>query len=139
MADHTALEEQCQRLENRLETFHAKLDAMLDDVDFTDIHANHLQNVEEENDDDGEESDWEEKEDGGQESESVECMTLLLPSYLKPADWERLGFGRVAKLELELHQGQANDSLKVLRIALGHKALLFRTDVSRQHLRLLRL
>jgi hypothetical protein len=123
---------------------------MLDGVDFTDIQANHLQNVEEENDEEEEESDWEEEDDegngvveqenGGQEkSEGVEHMTLLLPSYLKPADWERLGFGGVAKLELELRQGQANDSLKDLRIALGHKALLFRTDVSRHHLRLLRL
>jgi hypothetical protein len=145
MADHTALEERRQRLENRLDTFHAKLDAMLDGVDFADIHANHLQNVDEENDDDWEEDDWEDVDGGGngggeqEKSEVVERMTLLLPSYLKPADWERLGFGRVAKLELELRQGQANDSLQDLRIALGHKALLFRTDVSRRHLRLLRL
>jgi hypothetical protein len=141
MADRTVLEERRQRLENRVEAFHEKLDAMTDGVDYEDTNAQHLQNVDEENNifigDDGEESEWEEEDREGEEvgeeekNEVVECMTLFMPSYLKPADRQRLGFGRIAKQELELRRGQANDSLNALRIALGHKALLFRTDVSR--------
>lgn len=141
MADLTALEERRQRLENRVETFHEKLDTMIDGIDYEDSNAQHLQNVDGENDifigNDGQDSEWEDEdgdEEGGGEGENgevVERMTLLMPSYLTQADRERLGFGRIAQQELELRQGQANDCLNSLRLALGHKALLFRTDVSR--------
>lgn len=136
MADLTALEERRQRLESRVETFHEKLDTMVDGVDCEDTNAQHLQNVDGENDifigDDGQDSEWDEEEGGkGENGEVVEHMTLLMPSYLTQADRERLGFGRIAQQELQLRQGQAYDCLNALRLALGHKALLFRTDVSR--------
>jgi len=35
----------------------------------------------------------------------------------------------MASQELELRQGQANDALEGLRLALGNKSLLFRTKV----------
>jgi len=45
------------------------------------------------------------------------------------ADMHRLGLATMASQELELRQGQANDALEGLRLALGHKSLLFRTKV----------
>jgi len=40
-----------------------------------------------------------------------------------------LGLVTMASQELELRQCQANDALEGLRLALGHKSLLFQTKV----------
>jgi len=53
----------------------------------------------------------------------------FMPSSLQFADIQRLGLVTMASQELELRQGQANDALEGLRLALGHKTLLFRTKV----------
>src|ERR1700730_6009140 len=47
-----------------------------------------------------------------------------------PAILETMGLSEIMKQELELWKGQANDILEELRLLLGHKALLFRTEVS---------
>jgi hypothetical protein len=60
----------------------------------------------------------------------LEQMSILLPSSLRPADIQRLGLESMARHELELRQGQANDSLEGLRVAIAHKSLLYRTHVS---------
>ena len=41
----------------------------------------------------------------------------------------RLGLVTIPSQELDLRQGQANDALEGLRLALGHKTLVFRTKV----------
>jgi len=48
-----------------------------------------------------------------------------MPSSLQITDMHRLGLVTMASQELELRQGQANDALEGLRLALGHKSLLF--------------
>ncbi|TFY76845.1 hypothetical protein EWM64_g7167 [Hericium alpestre] len=59
----------------------------------------------------------------------IECVAISLPSRL---DKEVLGVPQMKTLveaELELQEGQANDALQSLRLALGYKAYVFRTDV----------
>jgi hypothetical protein len=58
-----------------------------------------------------------------------ERMTIFMPSSLQHADVQRLGLATMARQELELRQGQADDALEGLRLALGHKALLYRSKV----------
>ena len=58
-----------------------------------------------------------------------EHMTIFMSSSLQHADVQRLGLATMARQELELRQGQADDALEGLRLALGHKALLYRSKV----------
>ncbi|KAH8993769.1 hypothetical protein EDB92DRAFT_1815425 [Lactarius akahatsu] len=59
----------------------------------------------------------------------VEYIPLHLPSHLGH-DWcDKNGAEDLAKAELHLREGQLNDSLHHLRIALRHKSYLFRHDV----------
>ena len=72
---------------------------------------------------------WEEEEDDEENSENPETTPICMPSSLKPEDIQRLGLGILAAQELELRKGQAGDCLQGLRMALGHKAVLYRTKV----------
>jgi len=80
-----------------------------------------------------------EEEDGGQYSDESdaedipedipESKALALPSSLAPGEIERLGLVALAGQEAELQQGQINEALEGLRMALGEKSLLYRTDI----------
>jgi hypothetical protein len=59
-----------------------------------------------------------------------EMVVIQLPSSFGPAVLETMGLSEIMKQELELWKGQANDILEELRLLLGHKALLFCTEVS---------
>ena len=76
-----------------------------------------------------EDKEKEDEEEGNEEGVLPEQMSLFMPSYLEPADQQRLGLQNFAKQELELWKGQASDALEGLRLALGHKALLLRAKV----------
>ena len=56
-------------------------------------------------------------------------MAICMPSSFKTDDIQSLGLRDLAAEELELRKGQANDCLKGLQFALGHKAVLFRTKI----------
>jgi hypothetical protein len=58
-----------------------------------------------------------------------ETKALALPSSLVPGEIEQLGLDKLAGKEAALQQGQINDALEGLRMALGEKSLLFRTQV----------
>lgn len=58
-----------------------------------------------------------------------ETKALALPSSLAPGEIERLGLGDLAGQEAALRRGQINDALEGLRMALGEKSLLFRTEI----------
>jgi hypothetical protein len=58
-----------------------------------------------------------------------EMKVLTLPSSLGPGEIERLGLTSIAKQEAALRRGQINDALEGLRLALGEKSLLFRSEV----------
>jgi hypothetical protein len=69
------------------------------------------------------------QEDEGTEATPPEQISLSMPSSLELSDLHRLDLMGLANQELQLRKGQANDALEKLRLALGHEALLFRTDV----------
>ena len=58
-----------------------------------------------------------------------ETRALALPSSLAPGEIEQLGLVDLARQESALRQGQINDALEGLRMALGEKSLLYRTEV----------
>lgn len=58
-----------------------------------------------------------------------EKASLTLPSSLGMAECRRRGITEVAKKELELRIGQANDALHKIRTMVGGKSMLFRTQV----------
>ncbi|KAH9829298.1 uncharacterized protein C8Q71DRAFT_718422 [Rhodofomes roseus] len=58
-----------------------------------------------------------------------ESISLLLPSTLGKVRLEELGKVEMGRRELRLREGQANDALHRLRMALGMKSVLFRTKV----------
>jgi hypothetical protein len=59
----------------------------------------------------------------------AEKILLHLPSYLGRKWCNKNAAEDLAKAELRLREGQLNDSLHHIRIALGHKSYLFRNNV----------
>jgi hypothetical protein len=59
----------------------------------------------------------------------AEHISLHLPSHLGHNWCDRNAAENLAKAELRLREGQLNDSLHHIRIALGHKSYVFRNDV----------
>jgi len=123
VAEQTVLEEHRQRLENKIHTFHSKLDTMMEGIENDDLS---LQPVEEEDFPTNLHLD---EDPNGWQTIAPEHMSIFMPSCLHISDIQRLGLVTMASQELELRQGQANDALEGLRLALGHKTLLFRTKV----------
>lgn len=86
--------------------------------------------LEESDDDEGffldAESEWEEEE--GVEM-SVECAVIWLPSSFTKFERAEMGLEKVAEVEAQLREGQANDALEALRASLAEKSLRFRTEV----------
>lgn len=58
-----------------------------------------------------------------------EKIRLLLPSNIDNTAFTSIGLKQLAKKELSFREGQANDALHQIQIALGHKSLLFRTKI----------
>lgn len=59
----------------------------------------------------------------------AESISLHLPSYVGRNWCDRNAAEDLAKAELRLREGQLNDSLHHIRIALGHKSYLFRNNI----------
>jgi len=72
------------------------------------------------------ESVWEDEEDV---EVQIEQVGLGLPSSFGVEDRARMELGHLSKIETELREGQANDSLEALRAGLAEKSLRFRTEV----------
>ena len=60
---------------------------------------------------------------------SAEHAPLPLPSYIGVPWCHELGLIDLVEQELQLRQGQANDTLHEIRLGLADKAVLFRTEV----------
>ncbi|KIJ65745.1 hypothetical protein HYDPIDRAFT_87159, partial [Hydnomerulius pinastri MD-312] len=58
-----------------------------------------------------------------------EKQPIVLPSSIGASTRDNLKIAHLAELELLLWQGQANDALHQLRIDLGHRSYLYRTQV----------
>jgi len=59
----------------------------------------------------------------------AENISLHLPSHLGCSWYDNNAAEDLAKAELHLWEGQLNDSLHQIHIALGHKSYIFRNDV----------
>lgn len=83
-----------------------------------------VRDEDESNADDDNASDWQDD-----ETENPETTPIWMPSSFKSEDMERLNLKILATQELELRKGQASDCLQNLRLALGNKAMLYRTKL----------
>jgi hypothetical protein len=78
----------------------------------------------------GSADEWEDSESEAEDEVQLpEDAKLPLPSSLAAGEVERLGLIDIAKQEGCLRKGQINDALDGLRLALGEKSLLLRTEV----------
>jgi len=145
-SERTTIKDRQRKLDSRLSTFHQKAAEFMGDIGDEDVDLlPQLSGVVVEDDEDSggedggddvleeENSNGEEEEedddDDDDEHEHPENTPICLPSPLKRDDIQKLGLLDLAAQEMELRQGQANDSLMGLRMALGHKAVLYRTKV----------
>jgi hypothetical protein len=139
VSEKTTIKDRQRKLESRLSTFHEKAveflgDLQDEDVDvlpqFTGFDAADEDDSGIDDDSDHESADTDEDSNSDQgEDDHPEDTAVCLPSSFKSADIQRLGLIDIAEQEMKLRQGQANDSLMGLRMALGHKAVLYRTKV----------
>ncbi|PCH42722.1 hypothetical protein WOLCODRAFT_30855, partial [Wolfiporia cocos MD-104 SS10] len=135
LSDRLKLEEKRQVLQRQIEAFEAKALGILPGIDEEDggrdmYRGDDWMDEEEDDELDAELVDGEEGEDGNEEVESKpEESCLSLPSQLGASAIERRGWGHIAEVELQLRQGQANDALHEIRVAIGHKSFLFRNRV----------
>ena len=120
VAEQTTLEEWWQRLDNKIRSFHSKFKAMADGSEHEELLLQAPQ-------DEGHAPDDEEVTKMSQRT-SPELMPIFMPSSLKHDDLQRLQLEPMAKQEMELRKGH-NDALERLRLALGHKALLYQSKV----------
>jgi len=119
------MEEHCQRLENCIRSFHAKFDAMTECLEHEDL------TMQPPTDEDHWPDNLEDTNEGVEgQMTAPKLMMIFMPSSLQHADLQRLGLKPMAQQERELRKGQANDALEGLRLALGHKALLYRSQVT---------
>lgn len=58
-----------------------------------------------------------------------EAAILILPSSFARESLQSMDLGHLAEKETSLRVGQANDTLHALRMALGQKSVLFRTEI----------
>jgi hypothetical protein len=128
--EKTTIEDRRRKLEGRLKDFNQKAEEFI-------LVGSPEENVEilpqftgwEEDDKEDDENESVNSHDDEENLEQPETTPIWMPSSLKPEDIKKLRLGTMASQELELRKGQANDCLQSLRLALGHKAILYRTRV----------
>ena len=150
MGERTSIADRRNKLQKRIASFHATGSVIMEipDVDEPDVRPASFEEDElldreddgdvlgSDNDDEGSGEDEEEVVSGYDDDEEdievnemPEQMQLRLPSALDRASIIRSGLESLASQELALRRGQANDALEALRLALGHKSLLWKTKV----------
>jgi len=144
----TSIEDRRRRLETRLDNFQKKAMEYIGNLEEDEEDLDILPQFTGFEDPDQDGSDYEslsfegenadeyeyeyEDEDEDEDDNGPECpetTVICMPSSFKREQIEALGIQDLARQELELRKGQANDCLKDLRLALGHKAVLYRTKV----------
>ena len=146
----TSIEDRRRTLEERLNRFNQKAQEMIEDnveevpdilppftgweendeglhEDEDEDEESSVHNEEESNGDEDDTFDW--QDDENEKTENPETTPIWMPSSFHPEDIERLNLKILATQELELRKGQASDCLQNLRLALGHKAMLYRTKL----------
>ena len=133
-SEKTSIEDKRRKIEERLDQFNKKAEELIgedaeDDLEIMPQFTGWEDNDNEDYANEGNCADVWEEVDEEENSEKPEMAPICLPSCLKQTDVQRLGLEVLASQELELRKGQANDCLQGLRLALGHKAVLYRTKV----------
>ncbi|KAH9031538.1 hypothetical protein EDB85DRAFT_1847537, partial [Lactarius pseudohatsudake] len=126
MEEVQILENKCNRIQKLIDMFERQADAFLlhhqatDDVRVWSVgdYAEY-DNVDDIDDSDG----------SGMESPNAEDIPLLLPSSLGMVWCSSHGVKSLAMKEAKLRYAQANDCIHRIRLALGFKSALFRTQV----------
>lgn len=126
-AQKTDLLNQRQRLESHITSFEQRMIALLNISEDTEWITNAGKSRA--TDDSGDESSDLDANTLPEVSMTPELDMLCLPSSLAPGEVQRNSLDSIAMVEAELRQGQINDSLQGLRLALGEKSLSFRADV----------
>jgi hypothetical protein len=128
--ERTALEDRRMRLRTRIDAFHQRVQGILGENrdEFPIVQLPETPHEDEHWEDEDRDDDDDEPDDETV-GEWPENMTLAMPSTFGDAQCQRLGLKDLLDQEMELRLGQANDCLEKLRVALGHKMILFRTRV----------
>ena len=133
--DQVWIQEKRESLQTKIEAFHHQAQRFIpsDVASATHYSSNKALEVAELNLEESDEetffldsgSEWDE----GDVETPVEQVRLWLPSTFVRSERVQMGLGRVAEVEVELREGQANDALEALRAGLAEKSLRFRTEV----------
>jgi hypothetical protein len=143
--DHTATQkanilQKRQRLHTRIAKFNQMAELFMSDldIDVTFFHEDDPTFCPEEkgetlDDKEKERTFWETLIDEDAEEDDPnesfpEDLTLWMPSYIGASYLREAGLENLMKEEVQLHIGQANDSLEKLRTHLGHKSILYRMN-----------
>lgn len=128
VAQRTELQEQRRRLRTRINGFHRTADNFYDMLG-DDLDGDEPFVADEDIADENHEDDEDPDEDEALVLQPEE-LQLRMPSTVMSSIADITPeFQRLVKQELDLRVGQANDALRKLRLAIGHKSLLFRTSV----------
>src|SRR5882762_6055130 len=128
MSDRTSIEDRQQRLSTRIQSYNSKGSVLMEIETGTDLEVV-VAPVSFDEDTILDEGEDEDEDDEDEVAEGPERMQVIMPSSFNCTDITRLGLENLAHQELELQQGQANDALEHLHLALGQKALLWHTKV----------
>jgi hypothetical protein len=125
IGEKTSLEERRIRLQARIDAFHRKVEAIINEYVEESAMVEPVKD-----DDDDEDQDWYEDEfEDKTVGEQPENIILAMPSSFGAGQCQDEGWQDLLDQEMELRTGQANDCLEKLRVALGHKMILFKTRV----------
>jgi hypothetical protein len=120
LGDKQSFYDQRNQLQSKIDNFNQKVQTLfsISDWDSISFPSAHL-------DDDNKPG----SDDWLDEDQCPENSRLLMPSALGKEECERIGWEKMVDQELELRIGQANDSLEKLRLALGHKAVVYKIGI----------
>lgn len=116
--DKKTLYDRRNQLHSRIDEFNQKIQSIFNNSDFTVINfpSSHP-------------SDNSSPDEWLDDDECPENSTLLMPSALGKEECKKIGWEKMMKQELELRIGQANNALEKLRLALGHKTVVYKVGV----------
>jgi hypothetical protein len=114
-----------ERIQSRIDAFHAKVPLYFVGVEL-DIQPNDWVAEDAEDLDDADDNPFA---TSTSEEVDAERLPILLPSVIGLEKCIDSGLSEIVKKELTLRQGQANDALQGVRMALGKKSFLFRNNL----------
>jgi hypothetical protein len=126
LLEKTSILDRRARLQSRIDAFNQKRPIFMPHANWDELSTDGLplgSFVEEEDDD------WDDDNDNEQEHGLPDPASISMPSAFGKDRCLQYGWSAIAAEEIDLRVGQANECLKTLRLALGHKSLLLRQSV----------